>query len=72
MTATLTFSLPEEQAEHLDAINGYKWKGIVCQILGNIRHELKYNNPPKEVSDHLWNMRGCIYQWMGEENLSID
>jgi len=72
MIATLSFSLPEEQTEHLDCINGWKWKSVVSQIQENIRAELKYQNPSKEVAEKLEEMRACIFQWMNEENLTLD
>jgi transcriptional regulator of acetoin/glycerol metabolism len=44
MKATLEYNLPEEQSEHADALNGYKWRGI-CQELDNIlRNKMKYEN----------------------------
>lgn len=72
MTATLTFNLPEESVEHQDAIDGWKWKSLVDKTLGVIRNELKYGDPPEDVAKKLEQMMGSIYQWMAEENLSID
>lgn len=72
--ATLTFNLPEELAEHQMAIDGWKWKTIIDDILQNLRQDLKYNleNLTPDQQKVLENMRGYIYQRLTEENLSLD
>ena len=72
MTAILIFNLPEESAEHQDAIDGYKWKSVVNRTLEEIRNELKYNNLSEETDRKLEQMRACIFSWLAEENLSVD
>lgn len=74
MTATLTFNLPEETSEHQTAIDAYKWRMIVDDVLANIRQDLKYNsdNLTPEEQKTLENMRKFIYRRLGEENLSLD
>jgi len=74
--ATLTFNLnlPEESAEHQTAIDGWKWRTIVDDILQNLRQDLKHN-PENLTADQqrvLENMRGYIHQRLTEENLSLD
>lgn len=74
MTATLTFNLPEETSEHQTAIDAYKWRMIVDDVLANIRQDLKYNsdNLTPEEQNTLENMHKFIYRRLGEENLSLD
>lgn len=74
MTATLTFNLPEEAYEHQTAIDAYKWRMIVDDVLANLRQDLKYNsdNLTPEEQKTLENMRKFIYRRLGEENLSLD
>jgi hypothetical protein len=71
--ATLTFQLPEEDREHIDAVNGWKWRSLVFDILQNIRQDVKYSEETTEEQKKvLENMRSFIYKRMGEENLSLD
>lgn len=72
--ATLTFNLPEESAEHQTAIDGWKWRTVVDDILQNLRQDLKYNveNLTADQQKVLENMRGFIHQRLTEENLSLD
>lgn len=74
MTATLTFNLPEETSEHQTAIDAYKWRMIVDDVLQNIRQDLKYNvdKLSPEEQKTLENMRAFIYRRLNEENLSLD
>lgn len=74
MTAQLTFNLPEESAEHQTAIDGWKWRTIVDDILQNLRQDLKHNveNLTADQQRVLENMRGYIYQRLTEDNLSLD
>ena len=71
--ASLTFQLPEEDREHLDAINGWKWRSLVSDILQNIRQDVKYSQETTEEQKRvLENMRSFIFGRMGEENLSLN
>ncbi len=73
MTAQLTFNLPEESAEHQMALDGWKWKTVVEEILNNIRQDLKYN-PEKLTADQqkiLENLREFIHQRLEDENLAL-
>lgn len=52
MKATLRFTLPEEQAEFNDAVNGGKWKLVLQELDDDLRTSIKYN-PKKYDSNHL-------------------
>ena len=71
--ATLSFNLPEEDAELSQAVNGWKWRMIISEILENIRQDVKYSHVmPEEQKTVLENMKKFIYGRMSEENLSLD
>lgn len=74
MTANLTFNLPEDSTDHQTAIDGWKWKSLVREILDNLRQDLKYNsdNLSPEQLRILENMKTMIHSRMTEENLSIN
>lgn len=44
MTATLTFSLPEEEAEYNFAINGFQYFNALDEIRNHLRQKVKYEN----------------------------
>lgn len=70
--ATLTFNLPEEDSEHLSAINGWKWKSVVTEIVENLRHELKYSELKPNVGEKLEEFRTWIFNKLQEEGLNLD
>lgn len=73
MKATLEFELPQDAIEHQTAIDGWKWRMIVNEIIGNLRQDLKYNNNlHAEAGKSLESLRGFIYQRIAEENICLD
>jgi hypothetical protein len=70
MKATLEFELPQDASEHQTALDGWKWRMILNDILENLRQDLKYNNNlNSETAKTLESLRGFIFQRMTEENL---
>jgi hypothetical protein len=55
MKATLSFNLPEESIEHLDALHGHEWKTIVMDLYRLVRNARKhghnYNDANAAVDD---------------------
>ena len=49
MKAILEFDLYEEQTEHNDALNGWKWKGVCQELDNHLRAKLKYREDLSEV-----------------------
>jgi len=74
LQATLSFNLPEDSADHQTAIDGWKWKSLVREILDNLRQDLKYNsdNLSNEQLQILENMKTMIHSRLTEENLSVN
>jgi hypothetical protein len=73
MKAILEFELPQDASEHQTAIDGWKWRMILNDVLENLRQDLKYNNNlNSETAKALENMRGFIFQRMTEENLCLE
>ena len=66
MIATLRFSLPDEQAEFTDALNGSQWRGIVEALKHELRQALKYQEPQPETVT-LWSL---LYDEMQQRNVS--
>lgn len=73
MKAILEFELPQDASEHQTAIDGWKWRMILNDVLENLRLDLKYNNNLNpETAKSLENMRAFIIQRMTEENLCLE
>lgn len=60
MKATLTFDLPEEDAEHEDAVRGTQWRGIVNEIDNQCRTWIKHGNNFKQPEEALQAIRDLI------------
>ena len=72
MTGTLTFSLPEEQAEFRVAQDGGKWKRLVWDLDQLCRARLKYGNLPDQEQQVWQTVRDWLWQTVKEEDLSWD
>lgn len=72
--ATLSFNLPEESAEHLDAISGSKWKLIISDFLAELRSRIKYQTSEYSAAEiqFMENTRKWIFDRMAEDGLLID
>ena len=56
-TATLTFMLPEEAEEHMDALRGGFYRGALESLREAIRSKRKYGDLTEEARaayDELW------------------
>ena len=60
MKATLTFDLPEEDAEHEDAVRGTQWRGIVNEIDNQSRTWIKHGNNFKQPEEAVQAIRDLI------------
>jgi hypothetical protein len=58
---TMTFSLPEERAEHADALHGAEWKAIVYDLSVNLRNHLKYGHMFKTPDEALEAIRTLLW-----------
>lgn len=76
--ATLSYDLadPDERAAHRDALDGWKWKLLVQELLDggpqSLRHWLKYGHDFKTADDALEAVRRIIYESMEEDGLGVD
>jgi hypothetical protein len=70
MKSTLEFSLPEEQDDLKDALNGWKLKMVISEALGLIRNKLKYESPSKAKSEAYEEVRDLIIQEIQDRDLS--
>ena len=71
MEAILKFRLPEEAAEHLQALNGGKWAGVVWELDKSLRPGLKYGHDWKTADEALEAIRTKLREEMAEECLSF-
>ena len=71
MTATLTFTLPEE-AEDLDlARKGVDWKIVVEDMDAHLRSRLKYEDLPEDADKALDEAWQRLHDFVAERGLSL-
>jgi hypothetical protein len=71
MTATLTFSLPEEQEEFYHAAKGAEWRMMLEDMDGYLRGRLKHEGLPEDVDAALDAARQHLHALVAERGLSL-
>jgi hypothetical protein len=71
VTATLTFTLPEEQEEFTRAVQGGNWRTIVEDLDAHLRSRLRHEDLTDEVHAALDRARTHLYGLLEERGLSL-
>ena len=71
MTATLAFTLPEEQEEFYLAAKGADWRMIVEDLDAHLRSRLRHEDLPDEAHAALDCARTHLYGLLEERGLSL-
>jgi hypothetical protein len=72
VTATLTFTLPEEQEEFYLAAKGAEWRIVVEDMDGYLRGRLKYEEDLSEEADKAVDAaRQKLHEFLAERGLSL-
>ena len=71
MTATLTFTLPEEQEEFYLAAKGSEWRIIVEDLDAHLRSRLKHEDLSEDVHAALDRARTHLYELLEGRQLSL-
>jgi hypothetical protein len=71
VTATITFTLPEEQEEFDRAVQGGNWRMVVEDLDAHLRSRLKHEDLPDEVHAALERARTHLYGLLEERGLSL-
>jgi hypothetical protein len=71
MKATLEFNLPEEAEEHQIAVDGPKWRGVVSDILEELRRDRKYTELSESDAAYNEKISEKIWQLMRDQNLEL-
>jgi hypothetical protein len=71
VTATLTFTLPEQQEEFYLAAKGADWRIVVEDMDAHLRSRLKHEDLPDEVHAALDRARTHLYTLLEERGLSL-
>ena len=71
MTATLTFTLPDEQEEFCHAVQGGNWRMVVEGLDAHLRSRLRHEDLPDEVHAALDRARTHLYTLLEERGLSL-
>ncbi len=67
--ATLSFSLPEERAEHFDAIHGGDWRNVVYELSMFLRNALKHGHEYKTADDALEAVKTKLWDECNDSHL---
>jgi hypothetical protein len=71
VTATLTFSLPEEQEEFYLAAKGADWRIVLEDMDNYLRGRLKHEDLSEDVAVALDAARERLYALVAERGLSL-
>jgi hypothetical protein len=71
VTATLAFTLPEEQEEFYHAAKGADWRMVVEDLDAHLRSRLKHEDLPGGVYAALEQARTHLYGLLEERGLSL-
>jgi hypothetical protein len=71
VTATLAFTLPEEQEEFYLAAKGADWRMVVEDMDAHLRSRLKHEDLPEDVHAALDRARTHLYGLLEERGLSL-
>jgi hypothetical protein len=71
VTATLTFTLPEEQEEFQCAVDGSEWKSAMDDISNWLRAKLKYEELTPEQDAAYEAARNQLHTIIQERGLSL-
>ena len=72
MTATLTFSLPEQSVEHLDALHGWEWKLVYGELLEQLRCYSKRGHTFKDADECIEELRTIAYSLLDDRGLHLE
>lgn len=71
MTATLSFSLPDEHAEFRDALEGTKWRSVCEEMDQYLRDAIKHDTGPLNTAN-IQNFRDILRECATSRGLSFD
>jgi len=71
VTATLTFTLPEEQEEFARAVQGSDWRMVVEDLDAHLRSRLKHEDLSEDVAVALDRARQHLFTLIAERGLSL-
>lgn len=72
MKATLTFNLPEEEHEYMNAVQGAKMRSILWDVDQWLRSKLKYEELSDGQYDAFKETRDHLRELLIEENIDLD
>jgi len=71
VTATLTFTLPEEQEEFYLAAKGAEWRCVLEDMDAYLRGKLKHEDLPEDADAALDAARQHLHALVAERGLSL-
>lgn len=72
MKAVLEFTLPDEEVEFMEAVNGGMFKHVLWQLDQNLRANLKYGELPAAEYKCYETIRKDLHSLLNANNLTIE
>jgi hypothetical protein len=72
MKATLEFNLPEEQAEHYNAINGTAFRYCLQELDGELRNYIKHGHTFEDAHEVLMATRKHLHDLIHDNDLVLE
>jgi len=72
MKATLEFNLPEENQEHLDAINGTDWKIVLGDFDRTLCRYIKHGHTFSDIENCLDSLRKELHHYIENNGLTLE
>lgn len=72
MKGVLEFTLPDEQVEFMEAVNGGMFKHVLWELDQNLRANLKYGELPASEYKCYETIRKDLHSLLNSNNLTIE
>jgi len=71
MKATLSFELPEESVEHLDALHGWEWKAVVLTLCEQLKLYAKHGHNFQDADACIDELRTILHAAIEDRGLFL-
>lgn len=72
MKAVLEFSLPEEQQEFQTAVDAWKYRAVVEDLVEHLRGRIKHGTMPARVRETYEKVRGELFSIVRDRGVDLD
>ncbi len=71
--ATITFNLPDEQQEFMDAVHASDYKAVICDLDQKLRSKIKYDDTIDNQTELAYqSVRDILYGLLEQYRVSLE